>query len=103
VGYVPHSAWVELFPTVVTEIQAGGEVATPNYSTCADMGYAGLFGGNSSAAMFSNVWYEYNNNTQSANANLTSYSSDPSYYATGNWSSPPNHGYAFRYGGPGWC
>jgi hypothetical protein len=103
VGYVPHEAWVSLYPAVLTEIQAGGEVATPNYSTCADMGYAGLFGGNPGAAMFSNVWYEYNYNTQSANANLTSYSSDPSYYATGNWSSPPNHGYAFRYGGPGWC
>ena len=37
--------------------------------------------------MFSNVWYEYNYNTQSANTNLYSYSSDPSNYATGNWSS----------------
>ena len=103
VGYIPHSAWNFNFPNVITEAQAGGEVTTVNHSTCADMGYAGLFGGNPGAAMFSNVWYEYNYNTQSANTNLLSYSSDPSYYATGNWSSPPNHGYAFRYGGPGWC
>jgi hypothetical protein len=103
VGYIPHSTWAYMFPNVITVAQAGGEVMTVNHSTCADMGYAGLFGGNPGAAMFSNVWYEYNYNTQSANTDLLSYSSDPSYYATGNWAYPPNHGYAFRYGGPGWC
>jgi hypothetical protein len=103
VGYIPHSRWAYQFPNVITEAQAGGEVMTVNYSTCADMGYAGLFGGNPGAAMFSNVWYEYNYNTLSANTDLYSYSSDPSNYATGNWAYPPNHGYAFRYGGPGWC
>jgi hypothetical protein len=103
VGYIPHSRWTYMFPTVITEAQAGGEVMTVNQTTCADMGYNALFGGNPEAAMFSNVWYEYNYNTQSANADLLSYSSDPSNYATGNWAYPPNHGYAFRYGGPGWC
>ena len=103
VGYIPHSAWHYRFPSVINLAEAGGEVATVNYSTCADMGYAGLFGGNPGAAMFSSVWYEYNYNTQSALTDLLSQSTDPSYYATGNWSSPPNHGYAFRYGGPGWC
>ena len=103
VGYIPHSRWSYMYPNVITQAQAGGEVMTVNHSTCADMGYAGLYGGNPGAAMFSNVWYEYNYNTQSANADLSSYSSDPSYYATGNWAYPPNHGYAFRYGGPGWC
>ena len=103
VGYIPHSRWAYGFPNVINEAQAGGEVMTVNYSTCADMGYNALFGGNPEAAMFSSVWYEYNYNTQSANTDLSSYSSDPSNYATGNWSSPPNHGYAFRYGGPGWC
>jgi Neprosin len=104
VGYIPHSSWKYVFPNVLNETLAGGEVATTdNYSTCADMGYAGLFGGNPGAAMFSSVWYEYNYNTQSALTDLYSFSNDPSYYATGNWSSPPNHGYAFRYGGPGWC
>jgi hypothetical protein len=103
VGYIPHSRWAYYFPNVINEAQAGGEVMTVNYSTCADMGYNALFGGNPEAAMFSSVWYEYNYNTQSANTDLSSYSSDPSNYATGNWSSPPNHGYAFRYGGPGWC
>jgi hypothetical protein len=103
VGYIPHSSWHYRFPSVINEVQAGGEVMTVNYGTCADMGYAGLYGGNPGAAMFSSVWYEYNYNTQSALTNLYSYSSDPSYYATGNWAYPPNHGYAFRYGGPGWC
>jgi hypothetical protein len=103
VGYIPHSTWSSMFPNVLNVLEAGGEVMTVNEQTCADMGYAGLFGGNPGAAMFSNVWYEYNYNTQCANAYLSSYSNDPSYYATGNWSSPPNHGYAFRYGGPGWC
>ena len=55
---------------MITEAQAGGEVMTVNYSTCADMGYNALFGGNPEAAMFSNVWYEYNYNTQSANTDL---------------------------------
>lgn len=103
VGYIPHSRWTYQFPNVITEAQAGGEVMTGNQTTCADMGYNALFGGNPEAAMFSNVWYEYNYNTQSANTDLLSYSSDPSNYATGNWAYPPNHGYAFRYGGPGWC
>jgi Neprosin len=103
VGYIPHSSWSYMFPNVITEAQAGGELMTVNHNTCADMGYAGLYGGNPGAAMFANVWYEYNYNTQSTSTYLTSHSSDPSYYATGNWSSPPNHGYAFRYGGPGWC
>jgi hypothetical protein len=103
VGYIPHSAWTYRFPGVITEAQAGGEVMTVNYSTCADMGYAGLYGGNPGAAMFGQVWVEFNYNTQSALTDLLSYSNDPSYYATGNWSSGTNHGYAFRYGGPGWC
>jgi len=103
VGYIPHSRWTYLYPNLITESQAGGEVATPNYSTCADMGYAALFGGNPGAAMFNYVWYEYNYNTQSAASFLQSWSSDPSQYATGNWRYPPNSGDAFRYGGPGWC
>jgi Neprosin len=103
VGFIPKSSWHYRFPYVINEAQAGGEVMTVNHSTCADMGYAGLYGGNPGAAMFGQVWYEYNYNTQSALTNLYSWSSDPSYYATGNWAFPPNHGYAFRYGGPGWC
>jgi hypothetical protein len=103
VGYIPHSRWSYLYPNVITESQAGGEVMTVNEQTCADMGYAGLFGGNPGAAMFSNVWYEYNYNTQSAPSFLQSWSSDPTRYATGNWKYPPSYGDAFRYGGPGWC
>jgi hypothetical protein len=103
VGYIPNSRWHYLYPNVITESQAGGEVMTPNHSTCADMGYAGLFGGNPGAAMFSNVWYEYNYNTQSSYSFLQSWSSDPTRYATGSWKYPPAYGDAFRYGGPGWC
>jgi hypothetical protein len=101
VGYVPHEEWTSLFPAVLTEIQAGGEVATPAFSTCADMGYAGLFGSNPGAAMFSDVWYEYNYNTQSSSAYMKKWASD-SRYSTGNWGAG-YPGSEFRYGGPGWC
>ena len=63
------------------------------------MGYGGLFGSHPWAAMFREVWYEYENNTKTGNANLYGASSDPSSYSTGNWVG----GYQFRYGGPGWC
>ena len=43
VGYIPHSRWTYLYPNVITEAQAGGEVVTVNELTCADMGYDGLF------------------------------------------------------------
>jgi hypothetical protein len=101
VGYIPHSAWSSLFPAVLTEIQAGGEVATPAFSTCADMGYAGLFGSNPGAAMFSDVWYEYNYNTQTSSAYMKKWASD-SRYSTGHWDAG-YPGSEFRYGGPGWC
>jgi hypothetical protein len=99
VGYIPQGAWKNHFPWVVKRLTAGGEVATPNYSTCTDMGYGGLFGSHPWAAMFREVWYEYENNTKTGNANLYGASSDPSSYSTGNWVG----GYQFRYGGPGWC
>ena len=102
VGYIPHWAWSYHFPWVIKEAQAGGEVATPNWYTCSDMGYQGRFGGDPWAAMFNNVWYEYNNNTQQSAASLWSWSSDPSIYATGNWYSGMP-GRQFRYGGPGFC
>jgi hypothetical protein len=102
VGYIPHSAWKQYFPSVLKEIQTGGEVATQNYSTCTDMGYGGLYGTHPWAAMFQHVWYEYNWSQNAATAALNKYSSDPSYYNTGHW----DLGYPgtlFRYGGPGWC
>jgi hypothetical protein len=102
VGYIPNYAWTSHFPGVIKEIVAGGEVATPTYATCADMGYGGLFGGHPWAAMFEHTWYEYNWSANAATASLFSNASDPSYYATGNWS-PGNPGTQFRYGGPGWC
>ncbi len=101
VGYIPHSAWTYLYPSYLSRAEVGGEVATTAQWTCADMGYAGLFGTNPGAAMFGDVWYEYNYNTQSQSANMGSFASDPGAYVTGQWAANPAH--AFRYGGPGWC
>jgi hypothetical protein len=102
VGYIPHSVWTSLFPSVLTETEVGGEVATPSYATCADMGYAGLFGTNGGAAMFSDVWYEYDYNTKASSSYMAKWASDPSYYVTGHWDAG-YPGSEFRYGGPGWC
>ncbi len=38
VGYIPHSAWTCRFPKNVNLLNFGGEVATPEYETCTDMG-----------------------------------------------------------------
>jgi Neprosin len=101
VGYIPHSVWVYTFPYALNRLEAGGEVATPEYYTCADMGYGALFGSHPWAAMFSSVWYEYNYNTQSASAYMPyRLDSDKEAYSSGNWSTSNNQ---FRYGGPGWC
>jgi hypothetical protein len=99
VGYIPQAAWKYHFPWTLKLITAGGEVATPNYSTCTDMGYGGLYGSHPWAAMFREVWYEYDNSTKGQVASMYAGGYDPSYYATGNWSG----GNQFRYGGPGWC
>jgi hypothetical protein len=101
VGYVANEAWKHLFPTHLTRGQAGGEVATKAQYTCADMGYAAQFGTQESAAMFGEVWYEYNYQQSSELAKMYPQASDGANYITGNWSGTP--GYAFRYGGPGWC
>ena len=102
VGYIKHAAWTTLFPGYLTRGDAGGEVATNNKWTCADMGYAGLLGTNPGAAMFSDVWYEYNYQTQVELAKLSPHHTDPNNYVTGNWYEGIP-GAEFRYGGPGWC
>src|SRR4029078_276041 len=71
VGYIPHNAWSYLFPNYLDYSAYGGEVATAEKYTCADMGYNGLFGSNPEAAMFGDTWYEYNYNTKTQLANLT--------------------------------
>jgi hypothetical protein len=101
VGYIPHEAWTKYFPAYITRGDVGGEVATPNYSTCSDMGYQGRYGWDGGAAMFGETWYEYNWNTASSYASLFSFASDPAQYVTGFWGGTPLH--QFRYGGPGWC
>jgi hypothetical protein len=102
VGYIKHAAWTKLFPGYLTRGEAGGEVATNNKWTCADMGYGALLGTHPWAAMFSDVWYEYNYQTQVELAKLSPHSSDPNNYVTGNWYEGVP-GAEFRYGGPGWC
>jgi len=102
VGYIPNSAWKTLYPSYLTKGQAGGEVATKALWTCADMGYGGLFGSHPWAAMFSDVWYEFNYQTQVELAKLQPYATDSGNYNTGNWSEGIP-GAEFRYGGPGWC
>jgi hypothetical protein len=102
VGYVPHAAWPVLFPAIFNEIQAGGEVTTQNHNTCADMGYGGLFGTHPWAAMFSDIWYDYDNNTKASSAFMNTWASDPNQYVTGQWGAG-YPGSEFRYGGPGWC
>ena len=101
VGYIPHERLDILFSLgAQADNQAGGEVATPNYWTCTDMGYGGLFGGHPWAAMFSERLVRVRTTTPRAGTRTcTAASSDPSNYATGNWVG----GYQFRYGGPGWC
>ena len=102
VGYIPNSAWKTMFPWFATITYAGGEVATIQHNTCTDMGYGGLFGTHPWAAMFSDVWYEYENNKKASSSYMTAYHSDPWNYSVGNWSAG-HPGSEFRYGGPGWC
>jgi hypothetical protein len=102
VGYIPNAAWQWHFPWVVDEIMAGGEVQTPGFYTCADMGYAGLSGNHPWAAMFNATWYEYANTTKASSAWLGGWASDPGNYVTGNWYAG-HPGNQFRYGGNGWC
>ena len=102
VGYIPHSAWKQYFPSFVRELEAGGEVETPNYYTCTDMGYASLYGTHPWAADFSDVWYEFNYNQSAASAWMLKSETDPGAYNTGNWAAG-YPGSEFRYGGPGWC
>jgi hypothetical protein len=101
VGYIPHEAWKYYFPSKLTLTEGGGEVATSAFETCTDMGYAGLYGTHPWAAMFGDVWYEYDYNTKASSSYLNSWISD-SNYTTGNWSAG-YPGSEFRYGGPGWC
>jgi hypothetical protein len=52
--------------------------------------------------MFSDIWYEYDNNTKASSAFMYKYASDASNYVTGQWGAG-YPGSEFRYGGPGWC
>jgi hypothetical protein len=99
VGYIPSSAWTRFFPSTITEGEAGGEVAVPEYDTCAHMGNEGRYGANRRAAMFKNVWYEYRRTRVAArlNSNISN-----AKYTTGRWYQG-EPGSRFRYGGPGWC
>jgi hypothetical protein len=94
----PHSTYVYTFPYQFTRLEAGGEVETPSYYTCADVGYGGLYESHPWAVMFAAVWYNYQGQPETANMPY-SLDSDTAAYTSGNWAG----GNQFRYGGPGWC
>ncbi len=98
-GYIPGGAWGCHFP-LGTSVEFGGEVETPEYSTCTDMGNS-LFGTQTNSATVVNS--SYTSPCYSGLTTLSSaYMSDPSQYNDGQWY--PNPGaYSFHYGGPGWC
>ncbi len=100
VGYIPSSAWTRFYPAWLNQIEAGGEVATPEYETCTDMGHNGEYGHEGEAAMFKGVWYIAN--SAATWAGLTNWTSDFHQYDDGNWYEG-QPGPQFRYGGPGWC
>lgn len=95
VGYIPGSAWTRSFPASIWTTEVGGEVATPEYETCTDMGN-GEYGNDPYAAIIWESWYEgiYGDQYNS----LSPFNSDPEY-TTGNLTQP----WQFGYGGPGWC
>jgi hypothetical protein len=98
-GYIPSSAWVRRFPSVITETEVGGEVAVPGYGACTTMGNEGRYGTDPRAALVSGVWYKRGGSRIAAR--LKGYSSN-ARYTTGGWERG-GLGDRFRYGGPGRC
>jgi hypothetical protein len=99
IGYVPHSAWKKHFPNV-NEIEVGGEVFTPEFSTCTDMGN-GLYGTQANSAGVVFTWWlnhSLGKIAEFSEANMT----DVKQYTDGQWS-PATNADSFHYGGPGWC
>jgi hypothetical protein len=100
VGYIPSSGWSCRFPSNVNDIQFGGEVATPEYETCTDMGN-GTFGPNAADHEYT---YWVNNNYGEPGNFIENHviQSDPQY-AQGYWQGGNGFVWGFRYGGGGWC
>lgn len=98
-GYLDPAYWSR-YPSTLSRLDAGGEVATPHIPTCTDMGF-GVPGSQGNAAMWQQVWYGMPNG-QSANAQLNDQPSDPQY-TIGNQAPGASNYYAFRYGGGGYC
>jgi hypothetical protein len=99
VGYIPHSAWTCVFPHP-NDVQFGGEVETPELTTCTDMGN-GLLGTQANSAT---IAYTYWVNEYWARPAELEYAiiTDPGQYNAGQWV-PSKNAYSFHYGGPGWC
>jgi hypothetical protein len=100
VGYVPHSAWSCRFPLNVNLIAFGGEVATPEYETCTDMGN----GTSGSNAAYHEYTYWVNNNYGEPGNFIENHvlQSDPQYVQN-QWMGGDGYVWGFRYGGTGWC
>jgi hypothetical protein len=99
IGYLPHSAWVKHFPSV-SEIRAGGEVETPEESTCTDMGN-GLYGTQANSATVVFTWWE--NASVAEDASFEGFATADPVYNIGQWLPSHTEPYGFHYGGPGWC
>ncbi|HWF51693.1 MAG TPA: hypothetical protein VG294_13730 [Solirubrobacteraceae bacterium] len=102
-GYIPGGAWGCHFP-FGDLIQFGGEVATPEYQTCTDMGN-GLFGTQAnSATVTDSNYYSVSPYHQGPTSIQAGYMSDQPQYNVGQWAPTPGQQVdAFHYGGPGWC
>jgi hypothetical protein len=99
-GYIPSYAWSCRFPTNVNDVQFGGEVATPEYETCTDMGN-GTSGPN--AADHEYTYWVNNSNGEPGNfIDNHVIQSDPEYIQ-GEWQGGDGFVWGFRYGGTGWC
>jgi neprosin-like protein len=98
-GYIPGSAWACHTPDG-ERMEFGGEVATPEYETCTDMGN-GLKGTQANSATV--VETQYHRPGYEGRTNLKiRLGTDTTQYNEGQWN-PSTNPYGFHYGGPGWC
>jgi len=100
-GYLDTSYWTH-YPTYLSRLDAGGEIAAADATTCTDMGN-GALGTDPQAAVWQQVYYVTTGGTTTNAQFEVSSTSGPLSYTLGNaWPSSSNYS-AFRYGGPGDC
>ncbi|HEX4438147.1 MAG TPA: neprosin family prolyl endopeptidase [Solirubrobacteraceae bacterium] len=100
IGYIPHSAWPRHFPAV-NLIEDGGEVATPEQTTCTDMGNS-LFGTQANSATVTYGWWLTTSYGKAVHFEGHK-TADETQYNVGQWLPNHNEPFGFHYGGPGWC